>query len=124
MPLNVFAFLALAAAACVDPLTTKPVNTPEWDTKNIEAYGETAAGLPPEKLLGWDLSVVGDVAHWRECTAEDACTTVERTRPTKELLAVEHVGRLTIDGAEVDVLRLSLAAPQKYVVPNWKGPRR
>jgi hypothetical protein len=114
---------ALVLASCVDPLTTKPVNTPEWDAKNVKGYGETAAGLPPDTTLGWDLVVVGDVARWRECTAVDVCGQVERSRPAKDLLAVGHVARTFIEGREIEVLKLSLTARPKYVVPYSKTQR-
>jgi hypothetical protein len=103
--------------ACVDPLTTRPVNTPEWEVKNVKRYGETVAGLPPETVLGCDLVVAGDVARWRECAAADSCGQVERSRPARDLLAVEHVGKTSIEDRQVEVLKLSLAARPSYVVP-------
>jgi hypothetical protein len=108
---------ALACSACVDPLTTKPVSTPAWQVKNVKAYAETAAGLPPETTLGWDLVVAGDVARWRECSSVETCGQIERSRPVADLLAVEHVARSSVDGEEVAVLRLSLAPRPTYVVP-------
>jgi hypothetical protein len=105
------------ATACVDPLTTRPVNTPEWEAKNVKGYGETVAGLPPETVLGCDLVVAGDVARWRECAAVDSCGQVERSRPAKDLIAVERVGKAAIEERQVDVLKLSLTARPSYVVP-------
>ena len=116
--------VALALAGCVDPLTTKPVSTPAWDMKNVKDYTETAAGLPPEVVLGWDLVVAGDVAQWHECTAVDACGQVERSRPTKDLLAVGHAAQTSVDGRQVDVLKLSLAPRPTYVVPYSKTAGR
>jgi hypothetical protein len=116
--------VALACSACVDPLTTKPVSGPAWELKNIEAYGETAVGLPPDTTLAWDLVLSGDTARWRECTATDACGPVERSRPTSELLAVERVATTTVADREVEVLRLSLAPRPTYVVPYKRTTQR
>lgn len=115
---------ALAASACVDPLTTKPVSTPQWTASNVEAYAETAMGLPPDQVLAHDLVIVGDAARWRECTAVDACSRIERTRPAKDLVAVEHVAKTSVDGEEVEILKLSLVARPTYVVPTWKATQR
>jgi hypothetical protein len=116
--------LAVACSACVDPLTTKPVSSPAWELRNVEAYGETAVGLPPETTLAWNLVVAGDTARWRECSAIDACGQTERTRPTSELLGVERVATTSVDGREIDVLRLSLAPRPTYVVPYKRPTQR
>jgi hypothetical protein len=109
---------ALATSACVDSGALQPAQfSPVWTAKNVEGYVETAAGLRPEQQLGWDLLVAGELVRWRECVAPDTCTTVERTRPTRDLIALDTVGQATIDGREVDVLRLSLTARPRYVVP-------
>jgi hypothetical protein len=119
------AFLFFATSvACVDPLTTQPSPSPAWEVKNVAGYAETAAGLPPDVVLGWDLRVAAGVARWRECAAIDDCTDVERERPAGELIAVERVGKRTTDGGDVDVVKLSLAAKPKYVVPVRKVPPR
>ena len=116
--------MALVLVGCADAQTTKRANTPEWDMKNVKDYAETVAGLPPEKVLGWDLLVVDDVARWRECTAVDACGQVERSRPTKDLLAVARVAHTSVEGRQVDVLELSLAPRPTYVVPYAKTAQR
>jgi hypothetical protein len=109
----------VAVVACVDPLTTRPVSSPEFATKNIAGYAETAMGPPPDVAYAWDLDFVGDVARWRECSTADACTNVERSRPASDLLAVAPAGRAHVgDGPEVDVVKLSLAPGRKYVVPT------
>ena len=120
-----FALIATIAltTACVDPLTNRPVNTPEWEAKNVKAYGETVAGLPPDTVLGCDLVVAGEVARWRECAAVDSCGQIERSRPAKDLLAVEHVGQTSIEERQVEVLKLSLTARPGYVVPYSPAPR-
>jgi len=110
--------LALAALACVDPLGTKPVSTPEWDAKNVSGYAETVAGLPPEVVLGWDLVVVGDVARWKECTSSEVCGNVERSIRVSDLVGVERAGRTVDQGHDGDVFKLSLAARPRYVVPD------
>src|SRR5260370_41127893 len=38
--------LVSALCACVDPLPTQAVNSPEWDVKNVRAYADTAACTP------------------------------------------------------------------------------
>ena len=116
--------IALVAAGCVDPLTTRPVNTPQWEAENVRGYAETAGGQAPDKVLGWDLVVVGDVARWRECTSVDRCGNIERSCATRDLLGVERVGQATVDREPIDVLRLSLVARPKYVVPYAKAPPR
>lgn len=92
--------------------------------KNVKDYAETVAGLPPEVVLGWDLLVVDDVARWRECTAVDACGQIERSRPAKDLLAVARVAHTSVEGRQVDVLKLSLAPRPTYVVPYSKTALR
>ncbi len=118
MRLVVLALSALATSACVDSGAPHPVQwAPVWTTKNVEGYVETAIGLPPEQQLGWDLVVAGELVRWRECSAPDACTTLERMRPTRDLVALDTVGHAEINGREVDVVRLSLTARPHYVVP-------
>lgn len=106
-------------AGCVDPLTSNARSTPAWTVENVKAFGETATGDPPDRAIAWDLRVAGGLARWRECTAVNACTETERERPADELLAVERVGRTSINdrGDEVDVVRLSLAPRRRYVIP-------
>jgi hypothetical protein len=94
---GVIGLLLLGALAACHPST-------------VQDYADTVAGLPPEVRLAWHLEVVGDVARWRECTAPDACGQLERSRPADEVLRVERAGHVLVDGQEVDVLRLSLAA--------------
>jgi hypothetical protein len=116
--------VAVLASACVDPLTSKrPVTEPEFYAKNVKAYAETAAGLPPDVAFGWRLTVSGDVARWFECTAIDVCGQVERQRPARELLAVERVEEAVVEGRPVEVLKLSLAPRPSYIVPNFKPQR-
>jgi hypothetical protein len=83
-------------------------------------------------VFGWDLSVAGDAARWRECTAVDACGQAERSRPANDLLAVDRVGQAGVDGREVDVLKLSLATSSEVrraeleddaaLIPNTHAP--
>lgn len=124
------ALLALASSAsagavtgCVDAGTTHAVPEPVFYARNVKGYAETAGGLPPDTVLAWDLSVVGDVARWRECDRADACTMVERKRPAKDLVGVERVGETTVEGKRGEVVKLSLAARPAYVVPNFKPTR-
>jgi len=109
-------------AACgSDPIVTQSVPTPNWYVNNVKGYADTAAGLPPDTTLAWDFHIAANVAHWRECTAVDACGTIERERPAAEVLAVEHVAQATAgDAGLVDVVRLSLAPRPKYTVPITK----
>lgn len=110
--------IALAITACVDPLTAKPVNSPEWYEKNVRGYVETAAGLPPDTALGWDLVIADNVATWRECATVEACGQRGHSRAAKDLVAVEHVGQTSVEGSQVDVLKLSIAAAPRYLVPS------
>jgi hypothetical protein len=108
--------------ACVDPLTTHASPSPVWEAKNAKAYGETVAGLPPDKAYGWDLSVAGGTARWRECKGPNECSEIERERPAGDLLSFKPVGRIAgVDGGDVEVLELSLAPHPTYVVPS-KAP--
>ncbi len=121
----------LAFVGCVDhhkgadaPLTPEPA----FYANNVKNYGETAAGLPPETVYAWDLKVAGDIARYYECTAADACTKVERTRPAKEVLGVQKAGKAEVEGEVVTVMKLSVEPKPTYIVPNWKpvpagGPR-
>ncbi len=43
---------AAAAAACVDPLTSNAMCTPEWDLKNTVGYAQTATGQRPDVVFG------------------------------------------------------------------------
>jgi hypothetical protein len=72
--------------ACVDPLTTHASPSPVWEAKNAKAYGETVAGLPPDKAYGWDLSVAGGRARWRECQGPTECSEFESDRPEDVIL--------------------------------------
>jgi hypothetical protein len=110
--------LVSALGACVDPLTTHAVNTPEWDIKNVRAYADTAAGAP-DTTLAWGLTIGGGTARWHECAAIDTCGAIERECPAESVLAVAHVGQATLqDGRPIEVLKLSLAPRRKYVVPT------
>jgi len=115
--------VAVACAACVDPLTAQPAPSPLWEVKNVAGYAETAAGLPPDQVLAWDLRVEAGVARWRDCASLEECSDVERSRPAADLIAVERVGKRATDGGDVDVVKLSLAPKPKYVVPVRKVPR-
>jgi hypothetical protein len=99
------------------------VSEPEFYASNVKAYGETAAGLPPEVAYAWDLRIAGDVARFYECTAVDACTKVERTRPASEVLGIQKAGKAEVEGEVVTVMKLSLTARPTYIVPNWKPTR-
>jgi hypothetical protein len=111
--------LAFVASACGGASNAVPMMwTPEWTAKNVEGYVETAAGLPPEEQLGWDLVALGELVRWRECSAPDACSTALRTRPTRDLVALDSIGHAEVDGRQVDVVRLSLAARPRYIVPT------
>jgi hypothetical protein len=101
------------SAACVDVTPT-----PAWEARNVAGYVKTATGLPPDESLAWHLEVVGDIASWRECSAVDVCTTVERRRPASDLLSFSPVGHATVEGEQVDVVRLSLSPRPAYVVPT------
>lgn len=117
----VVATVALSGCGTVDPLSGNGTQaTPAFYAKNVKGYGETAAGLRPDQVLGHDLTVVGDVARWHECSSLTECTTVERTRPAADLVGVERIGEATIDGRKTDVVKLSLTARPKYIVPTWK----
>jgi hypothetical protein len=108
----------LAVAACVDPLTTQATNSFEWDAKNVKAYAETVAGLPPEVVLARNLHIGGGVARWQQCTAVGACEESERERPANDVLAIEHVRSAgNEDAGGADWLSLSLAPRSKYIVP-------
>jgi hypothetical protein len=109
--------IAVIATACVDPLTTQAMNTPEWDVKNVKGYAETVAGLPPEVVLARDLCIAGGVARWRQCTAIDVCDESEHERPAKDVLAIERVGGLADEDGGGELVKLSLAPRAKYVVP-------
>ncbi len=109
--------LVSALCACVDPLTTQAVNSPEWDVKNVRAYADTAAGAP-DTTFAWGLTIGAGTARWRECEAIDACGAIERECPAQNVLAVAHVGQATLqDGRPIDVLKVSLAPRRKYIVP-------
>jgi hypothetical protein len=101
-------------------LTTEPKNSVRWDAQNVKAYAETARGdADPDIGYGWGFGLHGDVARWRECVRPAECAGVERERPAKEVLAIEHVGQGVLsDGTKVDVVKLSLTPRRKYVVPS------
>ena len=110
--------LLVFAAGCVDPLTGDNTLAPEWHAKNVAGYIETVRGLPPDTAFAWDLSIEGDGARWRECSAIDECGLSERQRPVQDLLGVQHAGQTTMAaGRIVDVVRLSLAPRPKWVLP-------
>jgi hypothetical protein len=108
--------LASAASGCVDDRTHQ-VAEPVFYARNVKAYAETAKGLPPDVVYGWDLTVTSEAARWRECPSVDACGRAERSRPAKDLLGVEHAADLDVDGTKVEVLKLSLSPRPTYVVP-------
>ena len=112
----------LGLAACVDQHKNAPAPVPEpvFYAKNVKAYGDTVAGLPPDVVYAWDLRVAGDVARFYECTAIDACSKVERTRPASEILGMQKVGKAEVEGEIVTVMKLSLEPRPTYIVPNWK----
>ncbi len=117
--------LSVASLGCVDGgKSGKPVSTPEFVAENVKAYGETAAGLPPDVTYGWQLRVTSDVARWRECTSVDACGNVERSRPASDLLGIERVGEADVGGERVEVMKLSLSPRPTYVVPAFKPAPR
>jgi hypothetical protein len=115
---------AVACGACGAGPEVTPVNNVVWDAKNVKAYGETAAGLPPETAFGWDLVVAGGVAKWRECASLEECGNVARSRPAKDVVGVERVGKTSTPEGEVEVLKLSLAPRPSYVVPYTKPGQR
>ena len=117
------AVASIAATGCVDAGTKHAVPEPVFYAKNVKGYAETAGGLPPDTVLAWDLSIVGDLARWRECASADTCTMVERTRPAKDLVGVERLGETTVEGRKAEVVKLSLAARPAYIVPNFKPTR-
>jgi hypothetical protein len=115
------ALLALLAVGCTTyDRQGRPISEPEFYAKNVKAYGETAAGLPPETVYASQLRVTGDEARYFECTAVDTCTKIERTRAAKELLGVKTVGKAAVDGENVEVVELSLAPRPTYIVPTVK----
>ena len=114
------AVLALSIAGCIDGAHGRPVSEPEFYAKNVKAYGETAAGLPPETVYAWQLRVTGDEARYFECTAVDVCTKIERSRTAKDLLGVKAVGKADVDGENVEVVELSLEPRPTYIVPTFK----
>jgi len=107
---------ALLFAGCYDPLTAEPANAVTWNVNNTRGYIETAKG-EPDSTLGWGFVVEGGVARWNECTSASQCTGIERTRPARDVLAIDHVGRALAPDGEVEVVRLSLTPQRKYVVP-------
>ena len=111
---------SVGAVGCVDHQKAGPVPEPVFYAKNVKAYGETAAGLPPDVVYAWDLRVAGDVARFYECTAIDECGKVERTRAAKEVLAVQKAGKAEVEGEVVQVMKLSLSPRPTYIVPSWK----
>lgn len=116
---------SLALPACIDGgKDGTQVSTPAFVARNVKAYGETAVGLPPEVTYGWQVGVAGDVLTWRECPAVDRCGRGERTRAASDLIAIERVGEVEIDGERVDVVKLSLAPRKTYIVPSVKVPPR
>jgi hypothetical protein len=109
---------ALALVGCADPLTADATCAYAWQVKNVEGYGRTVAGEPPDVVYGWGLVVEGDTATWRACAAVDACGSEERARPKEDVRAVERVGVAHVeDGGVVQVLKLTLAPGKKYIVP-------
>jgi hypothetical protein len=117
------ALLFLVLSACVDPMTPSATSTPAWTARNVARYGETVTGqAPPETSFARDLTVAGGRARWRECSAPDACTGIERERPAEELLSYAPVGEIEHDGGVATVYRLELAPRPRYIVP-MKPPR-
>lgn len=110
------------ALGCAKP-GSPVVSEPEFYARNVKAYAETTKGLPPEIVYGWDLTLTRELARWRECAAADSCSRTERSRPTSELLGVEHASEIELDGEKVEVLKLSLTPRPTWVVPNFKPAR-
>ena len=101
-----------------DPKSTPQFVTPNFLVKNVQGYGETALGPPPDTAYGWGLEVKGGIAHWRECVSSEECSRIERQCPTSELLAFSRLGRISLDDGEmVDVLSLSFTPRARYIVP-------
>ena len=112
----------VAMGGCYDPLTKQPVNTVEWDARNVRGYIETIEAVPDEALV-WDLRIAGGIARWRECTSVSQCSGIEHEGPAAEILATARVGHAaTAGGAIVEVLRLSLVPRRKYIVPTTPTP--
>lgn len=66
---------------------------------------------PPTVVLGYDVFVADDFIHWHECTDKSTCGHVERSRRFSSLIAMKRVGLATVDGRDVDVIRLEFPAP-------------
>lgn len=114
----VFVMFSASILACgVDGKNGEPVSSPIFHLKNTQSYAETAAGLPPDVTYGWNLRVGSDVVRWRECASVETCGHTERTRPANELIALERVGEVEIEGEHVEVMKLSLTPRPTYVVP-------
>ena len=71
-----------------------------------------------------DLVVTSEIVRWRECEGVGSCADIERSRPAKELLAIEHVAEITLDGRRIEVVRLSLEPRPTYAVPYVRPTRR
>ena len=110
---------AFMVAGCYDALTPEPKNSVRYDVENVKSYAETATGsTDPDIAYGWGFGLHGEVARWRECVRPAECAGIERERPAKEVLAIEHVGQGVLsDGTAVDVVKLSLTPRHTYVVP-------
>jgi hypothetical protein len=106
----------LALTACVVPRAERPRSANAFDAVAAGALTakELADGTPEEKVLAWNLLVVGDRATYRVCSEPDACTYRAVDVPAAALVATETIGRArpTRDdgraGDEVDVVRLTL----------------
>jgi hypothetical protein len=115
----------LGLSSCLfDPLTSHPAFAPAWYADNSAGYVRTVTGSPPDTAYGWDLEVGAGTASWRECDAPDECGHIVRTRQADDVLAIDAAGRARLaDGAEVEVVKLTLAPGRKYVVPAVRWVR-
>lgn len=65
---------------------------------------------PPVAMLGYDVFVADDFLYWHECTNRETCGHVERSRRFSTLISMRRVGHASVDGRDVDVLRLEFPA--------------
>lgn len=62
-------------------------------------------------VLAYDVFVADAFLHWHECTDKTTCGHVERSRRFSSLISMKRVGSASVDGREVDVLRLEFPPP-------------
>ncbi|WP_394827978.1 hypothetical protein [Pendulispora albinea] len=98
--------LAVLTMACARGHVS--ARAPGWYVHSVRT------SLPPDVAYAYDLRFVDDVAHWRECVSDSACSDRERQRPASEVLGVKRVGRAIVNDSagrdEIDVLQLTLLA--------------